>query len=245
MARPKGIVEAPVEDRKAATQRPLTLWREVDVTMTFTNRVMAGVPRDPDMIRPWLEARAASDASHSRRVAAGETPTAIETLVEEVTEEVADAPDRGDQITLVFKREDGHLFVESYTIKAHLKDSCKVLGEDLLKANVTALRSKVANRVYVHPEHIPILKNGQPVSDGDGFFQHPVHVVTMQGPRSSLKANEYVEGAELQFTLRVLRDRVVTDDLLRWLFEYGAEHGYGAERGLNYGKYAFTLRPRE
>jgi len=153
------------------------MWRWADVTMTFTNKIMAGVPKDPSLIRPWLEARKASDASFNRRKEAGEELPPIAILEEEVKEEVAEAPDREDQVTLVFKREKGHLFVERYTVKAHLKDSTRVLSVVFLKntdSDIAALRSKVADRLYVEPEHIPVLRDGNPVTEGDAFWEHPV-----------------------------------------------------------------------
>ena len=41
----------------------------------------------------------------------------------------------------------------------------------------------------------------------------------------------------MTFTLRVLDDKVIEDDLIRNLFAYGGTHGIGAERGIGYGRY--------
>lgn len=64
--------------------------------------------------------------------------------------------------------------------------------------------------------------------------------MTRQGPRSALKRNDYVREPKLAFTLRVLDDKVITEDLLRDVLEYGGTHGIGAERGLGYGRYALV-----
>ena len=46
--------------------------------------------------------------------------------------------------------------------------------------------------------------------------------MTRQGPRSALKANEFVENASIKFSLRVLNDHIISEDILNQLFEVGS-----------------------
>jgi len=65
--------------------------------------------------------------------------------------------------------------------------------------------------------------------------------MTRQGPRSALKANEFIENASIKFSLRVLNDHIISEDILNQLFEFGCVKGSFAERGLGYGKYESHL----
>jgi len=97
---------------------------------------------------------------------------------------------------------------------------------------IKALKSKVANRVYVFPEKIYIGK-----SEPDGNETRIIHAMTMKGPRSSLKTIDYVDDAVLKFQLKVLDDGVVKREMLESIFQYGGIHGMGQERSQDWGKY--------
>lgn len=193
------------------------MWTKYQVTLQFTNKLMGGIPKNEEVIKAWLDARKPSEAQYAKRVAAGEEMTPVETLAEEVAAEVGATSDEEQRAWCGFKSDEKGLYIDGYPAKAHLKDCANVLQKLL---GVKALKSKLSDRVYV---------------------EHPVHVMTMQGPRSALKRNDYVEKPILRFTLRVLEDEVITQELLESLFEYGSLHGFGAERGMGYGRYNWNL----
>lgn len=213
------------------------MWREYEVAVRFTGRLMGGTPSDPKAIIGKLEAEGRGD------------------LAAEVAAEVGvdmEAPPEKEVVSrLVFKRNEGGLYVEGYTWKAHLKDAAKVLATVMKsvaggKEKVANFRAKVADRVYVVEDHIPILReSGASVTEPDDEFVHPVQVMTPKGPRSSVKVNDVVVGAAMAFTLRVLDDRVISEEMIRDLFAYGSMHGYGAERGLQQGRYEFRLEAKD
>ncbi len=60
----------------------------------------------------------------------------------------------------------------------------------------------------------------------------------MQGPRTSIKRAEYVEDVEMRFTLRVLKDNLVTADHLRTILEYMQVGGIGSDRSQGSGTFA-------
>ena len=221
------------------------LFREITIRWTFENRVMAGIPANEKLIDKWLEVKKASDPKHEKM----ESPKSLEDLGGEVKDEMREAfesvPEEAGALYLGFKRNsDKELYLESYQVKAHLKDCCRVLGNNVL-SSTKSLRSKFADRVFVTPEHIPMMKHDGTVFQGSApiegsWFDHPIHVWSPGvGQRSALKANEYVEGGSyIDFTLKILDDNLITDKIIYTLMDYGKEHGFMSERGLGYGTYS-------
>ncbi len=212
------------------------MWKHYDVEIRFTTPFASSLPKNKDEIAGMLTARMTSDADYQRRIKASEVLKTVDELAEEVAEEVG-ADDDAEKGWATFKRDDKGLYYEARCVKAHLKDCANILQKF---TGEKALKSKVANRIEIHPADVRILKNGGFATDVDGFETRIVHAMTMKGPRSTLKNVDYVNEARLHFNIKVLNDGFVTDDLLRQLFEYGGEHGMGQERSQGWGKYEVT-----
>lgn len=204
------------------------MWLFYEVSMNFEGRLCGSVPLSKELIRPWLESRMPNAKPEDARP--------IEEIEEEVLASIEEAEER---TTLGFQQDINGLFVRAGTIKAHIKD-CANQIKDVVK--VKALRSKVANKVFIEPDPIHIQQaNGEFVQSEDGEFERAVHVMTAQGPRNALKRIRYIEQPTITFTVRLLKDKEVTPDVLRSIFEYGSVHGYGGERGMGEGRYAFSM----
>ena len=70
----------------------------------------------------------------------------------------------------------------------------------------------------------------------------PLTVMTMQGPRTSIKRFEYADSVPLSFTIRVLDDgvnKVGTEEQLREMLEYMRFNGIGSDRSQGSG--TFTI----
>lgn len=204
------------------------MWKTYEVELQFTTPFASSTPKNPKDIEAMLIARAPSDPQLKRRIEAGEVITPLPELAEEVGEEVEGAAEveRG---YATFKRDEQGLYYEARCVRAHIKDCANILQAML---ETKALKSKVANRVYVEPAKI-YLDKGQP----DGNETRIVHAMTMKGPRSSLKTIDYVDQPVLKFRLKVLDDGVIDRHTLAKIFEYGGEHGMGQERSQDWGKY--------
>ena len=210
------------------------MWSYYEVELRLTGRLMGGIPKHPDLIKAWLEARKPSEAAFARM----ENPTPIGTLAEQVAEQVEAEAIEANKVWVGFKHDkEKGLYVDSYHLKSHLKDAASVLRG---YADIRNFKAKFSERVFMSDEPIYLSKDKP-----DGFWEHPVHVMTLQGPRSALKRNDYVEGVTLQARFRVLADKVITEDTLQQMFEYGSVCGFGAERGLGNGRYTFTLTKQE
>lgn len=211
----------------ATVSKPM--WLLYDVVLTTTTPFANGLPESFEEIKAMMKARAATDAELKRKKAAGETITPIDELAEEVAEEagVLEEPAKG---RAAFLHDDEGLYYEGRCVKAHLKDCANQVREFL---GITALKAKVANKVYVETERIYLGKTAP-----DGSETRIIHAWTPQGQKiSSFKEIDYVENATLKFQLRVLNDGVITKGILDEIFRYGALHGIGQERSQGWGRY--------
>jgi len=208
------------------------MWKKFKISLKFENRLCASVPQCKELVRPWLEARAAKKMP--------DAGPDLDEMEKEVIETI-DLDEEVEKTTLNFQRDDKGLFVRGGTFKAHLKD-CANQVKDVLK--IKALRAKVANKVYIDEYRIYLRNGGSGIlQESHGAFDQPVHVMTAMGPRNALKNINYVKNASMEFTLKILSpDKEVTPDIVEKILEYGAVHGYGGERGMGEGRYSFTIK---
>jgi hypothetical protein len=216
------------------------LWDIYDVEIQVRTRIVGGIPKSPDLIRAWLESRA--PAKVPAAVANGGAPH-LEKLIAQVQAEMADQAPEGDSAIerswTGFKRtRDGRPAIESRNVKASFREGSNVCKEII---GIRNMKSKCSERVFVDPPRIAL--EGAP--DPLPWEDRAVHVMTAQGPRTALKRFDYVEQPTLRFWLRVLKDGLFTEEILRTLREYGQENGLGAARSQDEGKYdlvSFTRR---
>jgi len=196
------------------------MWTKYEVELKFSTPFASSTPKNPKDISAMLEARMPAKPP--------EDAIPLPELAEQVAEEVEATPEveRG---YATFKRDENGLYYEARCVRAHIKDCANQL-QGLL--GIKALKSKVANRVYVEPARIYLEK-----TEPDGNETRIIHAMTMKGPRSSLKTIDYVDKPVLKFSLKVLDDDVIDRDILKAIFEYGSEHGMGQERSQDWGKY--------
>jgi hypothetical protein len=76
------------------------------------------------------------------------------------------------------------------------------------------------------------------------MLERPIRVMTMQGPRVSLKRSDLVNPpVRLSFTVTVLplARREITEDVLRQWFDYGQFAGISEWKNGSYGRFDFKL----
>jgi hypothetical protein len=206
----------------------IVMWKRYAVELRFTTPFASSTPKNPRDIEAMLIARAPSDAGLQKRKDAGEEIVPLDEPGEQVAEEVK-ASEEVERGYATFKRDDKGLYYEARCVKAHIKDCANQLQGFL---ETKALKSKVANRVYVEPAKIYLGK-----SEPDGSEVRIVHAMTMKGPRSSLKTIDFIDSPVLKFQLKLLDDGIIDEEILKAIFEYGGEHGMGQERSQDWGKY--------
>lgn len=210
------------------------MWKFYEVELSFTGRLCGSVPLSSELVPTWLKSRMPKNKPENGK------------SVEEIQKEVEDSIEEAiERTTVGFQSHDGALAVRAGTIKAHLKDCANQIKE-AITPQIKLFRSKVANKCYIEPYWVPILDQaGNPVTESDGTYEQPVHVMTPKGPRNALKIIHYLNQPILRFTLRLLKDKEVKINHVKEVFKYGTIHGYGGERGMGEGQYEFKIKEKK
>ena len=219
-------------------------WKTYDLTLNITNQLVGSVPKNPDVVRSWLESRKASEPALARMQQASAPVATLDEIEADVLATITPEEERS---WTGFQSDDKGLFIRADNVKAHLKDCANVLRKTLEREpyKLTAPRSKLADRVYPLPERIHLLRDSANITAPDGDWERPIHVMTALGPRDALKRSDYVDTPTLKVELRVLADGVITQPVLEEILDYGSIHGIGGERGMGYGRYTWTLEERD
>lgn len=206
------------------------MFTEYRLNLTI-DRLVGGIPRHPEIVRRWQEARWSDNPSATLDEAVTET---VEELGSQALSE-----EQVEGIWTGFAEKDGHLVLEERNVKAMLKESANIvksLPEALVRGKAIPLRSKLAERVYVHPKWIDL-----GVTEPTGTIERPIHVMTQRGPRTALKRTDYVDDVKLDLTLEVLDDGVITEQRLRLILDHASRNGLGTDRSQGNGTFAYTL----
>jgi hypothetical protein len=218
-------------------------WDTYTVTIQFNDRCIGGIPIASengriDVYRGWLKGQDIEDDP---------------TFTKPLAEALADDPDMpvasDDEVVGIsgFRRDDNGLYIEARQVKAMLKEAAQRLGY------VKAKRG--ARQVLQHDLHVRASNGaGQKLylgkSEPDGIETRPIAVVTPQGPRSSIKAFEFVTNEQrLSWRVRVLADGIgngiIGEDELSAMLELGQELGLGADRSQGEGTFTLERFERE
>ncbi len=244
-------VEPQIKKTGVESPKP-AMWLSYQVVLSMTGRFAAALPRTPKEIEAML----------TNRMPTNPPPDyiPIQQLIKDVTAKVIQPVGEGESTDkteeegfqfgwATFPHNDEGIYYEGRCIRGHLKD-CATQISGLYEPKITALKAKVANKVYVMTDIIPLLIGDRTVGAATslarakvpmGTEQRFVQVMTMRGPRSTIKYVDYLEKPVLNFKLNVLNDGIITEDILRTIFDYGSVHGVGQERSQGWGRYAYTL----
>jgi hypothetical protein len=151
------------------------------------------------------------------------------------------------KVWLGFQTYNGGLVMRGATVRAHFKDCARVVNAMYVGKieKEKSLQWKIVNGLYLPSEEywIPILKDGQPIRDADGYMDKSVHTMTRSGPINALKRIDFVTGVTLTFTLKLLCGIRLSD--VEIIMQYGSEHGYAGERSDGEGKYVYEIHEAE
>lgn len=222
---------------KGAKSESFTRYR---VELQVHDKLIGGIPKDPDTIRKWLSARLemgdrelielARETAEQMQADSGERPSA-EVLLDAVAAEAA----QGNG----FKTVDGSLVYEGRCMKSAIKEACNVAYPGTAWPGKPAgikkgLMRYLAERVFVEDLYIPL-----GVTDPSGTEQRIKHIMTPQGPRSAINVVDYVEKPRLSFTVAALDDFLPNEAWLR-IWQCAEEIGIGADRARSDGRFELT-----
>lgn len=207
------------------------------VELQVHDKIIGGIPSDPDTIRKWLESRivGAPDAVLAELIEETTAATIEKTgrppSVGELVDKLA-----GQTASNTFKRHDGQLVYEGRCMKAALKEAANVAYPGTNWPGKPAgikkgLMRYLAERVFIDDLYIPL---GAEIPSGTE--QRIKHVMTPQGPRSAINVVDYVEQPKLSFTVAVLDDCLSTEVWAR-MWECAEEIGIGADRARSDGRF--------
>lgn len=192
--------------------------------------IVGGIPKSKEMIDCWLKTANKNWTDEQREAIKNAT---IESL-----------PDAGealtDKQTVCFKRDpEKGLYIDGRIIKAMLKENCNVI-KDLLpnpakKGNekgITNLKSKAAEQLFVDEEKVYLGR-----MEPDYVDENPIHVMTAQGPRDSIKRFQLVFDADIEFTLWRRIGNIVPEFAMLAALDYAQTLGLGASRSQGYGQF--------
>lgn len=201
------------------------IWEKYSVTIKFKDKVLGGIPKNPELIKDWLKGR-------------GVPEEAAEEMKDEIAKEVK-AGDEASKSWTGFKEDKTGPHLEERQVKACLKECASTL-------RLTAMpgfRDQVNHGVFIKPEILYFIRDGQPVATPDGNLERPIHVMGPKGPRSALSRQDYIEGATIDFEIWVAkavdkkRGEVLPKKRLKEMLTLGQELGLGASRSQGYGKF--------
>lgn len=207
-------------------------WNIYAVSLSFRERIVGGIPtlptRDANGYAGWLKGQGLEAAD-----------------IAELAPKLADDPDMPEEAEPVeatatgFRRTpDGEAYIEARQVKAMLKEAAQRLG--IVK------RVRGSKQVLQHDLHVRgedgtqmILLNPAPVEVKRE--SRPISVITIKGPRTSLKEFEYVEAPTLDFHVYLLADGIgdglIDEAKLRDMLELGQDLGLGADRSQGEGTF--------
>lgn len=215
------------------------------VTLAFTNAIIGGIPaveasataeERAAKYEPWIAQQV------NKRPAEDKKDVVVEP--EEVALDLSETEgmptyEYGEVALTSFRRHQGVPAIEARQVKAMLKESAQRLG--FIKS-LPGMR-----QVLQHDVRITSVDGGDficlGVKEVTGVEERPVHVWGPQGPQNSIKAYEYVDGAEVTFKVSVLSGGVakegLTEPRLQECLQYAEVFGaLGADRSQGYGRFS-------
>jgi len=225
----------------------MKMWNRARVTLSIRERVCGGIPKDQKLIEGWVAANMPEVSAEKQAKLVAKTAAELPAATEEKAEKM--------WTTFKVAKPDGYIFIEGRQIKAMLKESANILREALItseksekgkdkaaekaKSRFTAIRSKVAERLFVEEDRVVFDRNGKRLTEPDGSEERAIHVMTAQGPRDALKRTDFVAApATISFHLKWVNDSVVDIELVKIFFEHACENGLGADRSQGNGRFA-------
>lgn len=200
------------------------LYQAYDVEIEMCDKLLGGKPKTEELIKNWLETRGR-----------------VDTLKKEVAE--IDAVEEEKKAWTGFKKDERGLYIDSYQIKGVVKEVIKVLK---LAQKNRGLGTLVKSGFFVYPAHIH-LKNWDKSKSHpdlikqkvDGHIEEAIQVGGPQGYRSIIKRHDYVKNALLNFEIKFFNTGMLSEKILRLIFEAAQEVGLGTNRheGGEFGRF--------
>lgn len=230
------------------------MWTKYSLKMDFTTELCGSVPKNQDIIETWITVRKASDARHRQESRDGigpdgRKPQAMELIIAEREETMPeiDGDEEMKKSWVGFSKDEHGLFVRGGNVRAHLKDCADVLGKykkSKAGGGILNFRFKFVSAIYVSEDRLRILDvNGNAMHKPTDWREATMRVKGPTGPRQCLKRVDYCHPAKIECTILLCKAvGEIGEHDVRDCLEYGAVHGFGQDRSLQFGRYDWTLK---
>lgn len=210
------------------------------VSLQFKHLIVGGIPSDKSVIEGWIRSRMdLGDAAIAELVSQTAEERGVMTPDEAI--EAVMASDLAPSVNGFKRDENGQLCIEGRIVKAALKEwansaypGTKFPGKTKIEGLRKGLMRYLAEAVVV--EDILI---GLGVKEPTMVEERIKHVMTPQGPRSSINRVEVVERPAITFTIAV-RDDFITEEAWARIWSVGEGIGLGSDRGRSDGQFEIT-----
>jgi len=137
---------------------------------------------------------------------------------------------------LGFQKDEQGLFLYDYMIKGFLKSAANVIREN---QDLTAVRKHVVDFINVEPRRIYFTPT---IMEPQDVIEQAITGWTPSGKITALQRCDVInEGAKFTCTLKVLKNKVVDENILKDLLSYGEWQGLLKFRQGGFGKFKYTL----
>lgn len=238
-----------------------------EATVSFRNLVVGGVPSDRSVIEKWIASRLEIGDEQLDELIE-QTRASREDKNFASTAEAIDAvmsSDLAPSVNGFVRNSDGQLCLEGRTIKAGLKEwansaypGTEFPGKTgIAKGFRKGLMSTLVERVFVPTSLVPLqVRDLGNMEKLVGVFDRDVaaeksagavawveerikHVMTPQGPRSSINRVEVIKNATVIFPV-ICRDDFLERKVWGRIWQAGEEIGLGSDRGRSDGQFDLT-----
>lgn len=164
--------------------------------------------------------------------------------LESLKETIQELDIKGTTVFL-WDKPSNHPCIGDHMILGFLKASAEAIGRTLpakkgeVLNSISYTQSLINQHVRVEERFIVSDKDIKRNADGSPeYLQRSLRAQTAKGPRVSLAKSEVIpEGAKFNFTLKVLENSKITEEIFRKLFSYGELSGLGQWRNTGFGEF--------
>lgn len=147
--------------------------------------------------------------------------------------DVDGADDAEKQITNVFWRDTEGVYIEARIVKSALRDIFSQLSV------FTKQRGSKGTHnlgMYIEPDRLYFERDGERLTDVDGVQEVPAHISDASGKRAVLTRSEFIDGAELAFTVKLIKGGKLPKGEIPRALALLQDAGLSGKRSQGYGK---------
>ena len=167
-------------------------------------------------------------------------------VAREDAKNVVEGEDQELKVTGFYRDEQtGNLILKGYQIKGFFKAAAQAIKDQI---KLSACTSRIDNYLFIQESNIPLMRDGKPIENPDGYLERPLRASTAQGPRVALAKSEMVKaGWELEFTIKIVehngtkQSKAIDEEMVKEMLAYGELKGLLQWRNGGYGSFTYEV----